>query len=371
MDRRALVDRANVVVTSVDPQTVLSVGNGQTAFTADVTGLQTLNATYLSPPLLTQTHADWGWHVTPPPAGVEPLRFTEAEISARNHSARYPVLQPKLAAETAWLRANPHRLSLLRLFLRRTDPRLPPIAPSDLRSPRQTLHLWNGTLTSSFELDGAPVSVVTAVHPSLDALATRVCSAAVRTRPGPSPSPDSDSLALALAQVRSRRLGLGLAFPYGSEAFQGGLEWGKADRHASTLVSGGRRCDGRPVLLRRLDATTHYVHLALGGGGCPHLAAGRVPHDWSIARAEGGGAEGGVEGGVEGGASGEGSACLDATLWLSPAREQVAPPSAAEVFAAAAAHWPREWSRGAALDLSGSAAKGAAALEAPCLRTFL
>ena len=199
VDRRALVDRANVVVTSVDPQTVLSVGNGQTAFTADVTGLQTLNATYLSPPLLTQTHADWGWHVTPPPAGVEPLRFTEAEISARNHSARYPVLQPKLAAETAWLRANPHRLSLLRLFLRRTDPRLPPIAPTDLRSPRQTLHLWNGTLTSSFELDGAPVSVVTAVHPSLDALATRVCSAAVRTRPGPSPSPDSHSLALALA----------------------------------------------------------------------------------------------------------------------------------------------------------------------------
>ena len=83
-----------------------------------------------------------------------------------------------------------------------------------------------------------------------------------------------------------------------------------------------------------------------------------------------GGAEGGVEGGVEGGASGEGSACLDATLWLSPAREQVAPPSAAEVFAAAAAHWPREWSRGAALDLSGSAAKGAAALEAPCSQRF-
>ena len=45
IDRRALVSRADVRVSSIDTGAFLSVGNGETAFTADVTGLQTLNAT--------------------------------------------------------------------------------------------------------------------------------------------------------------------------------------------------------------------------------------------------------------------------------------------------------------------------------------
>jgi len=143
MDRRALVERANVIVTRVDPRAALTVGNGQTAFTADVTGLQTLNSTYISPPLQMQTHADFGWHTTPPPTGVNPLRFKETAIVARNHSALYPVTQTGQAGEWAWLRANPHRLSLLRLFLRRSSG--VPIAAADVQSIRQTLHLWNGT----------------------------------------------------------------------------------------------------------------------------------------------------------------------------------------------------------------------------------
>ena len=74
IDRHALVSRHDVTVTSVDTKAFLTVGNGETAFTADVTGLQTLNATYTAPPLQTMTHAEWGWHVTPPPVGVDPLR---------------------------------------------------------------------------------------------------------------------------------------------------------------------------------------------------------------------------------------------------------------------------------------------------------
>ena len=263
MDRRALVERANVIVTHVDPRAALTVGNGQTAFTADVTGLQTLNSTYISPPLQMQTHADFGWHTTPPPTGVNPLRFKETAVVARNHSALYPVTQTGQAAEWAWLRANPHRLSLLRLFLRRSFG--VPIAAADVQSIRQTLHLWNGTLASSFVLDGARVSVTTAVHPSRDALGVRVCSAA----------------------VRSKTLGLGLAFPYGSESFKGEGGWDSSDRHSSTLVSGGGPCDARPVVRHTLDATTYHVHLDLRGGGCPSLSAGLVAHDWSIFRTVG------------------------------------------------------------------------------------
>ena len=117
IDRHALVSRHDVTVTSVDTKAFLTVGNGETAFTADVTGLQTLNATYTAPPLQTMTHAEWGWHVTPPPVGVDPLRFNETVVTARNHSARYPV--DLTTQEAQWLRSNPHRLSLLRVFLRR------------------------------------------------------------------------------------------------------------------------------------------------------------------------------------------------------------------------------------------------------------
>ena len=132
IDRRALVSRADVRVSSIDTGAFLSVGNGETAFTADVTGLQTLNATYTFPPLQTQTHADWGWHVTPPPSGVDPAKFVETPITARGHTARYPVTADGQVGEYNWLRANPHRLSLLRLFLRR-DPAAaqPPISAAD------------------------------------------------------------------------------------------------------------------------------------------------------------------------------------------------------------------------------------------------
>lgn len=154
------------------------------------------------------------------------------------------------------------------------------------------------------------------------------------------------------AAVRSKALGLGLAFPYGSEGFKGEGGWTSDYRHSSTLVSGGGPCDARPVVRHTLDATTYHVHLDLAGGGCPSLSAGRVAHDWSIFRA------------VD-----SDSSCLEASLWLAPTLQAAPPPSATEVIGAAAAHWPREWSRGAALELAQSRAKGAAALEARVTRS--
>ena len=75
------------------------------------------------------------------------------------------------------------------------------------------------------------------------------------------------------------------------------------------------------------------------------LQAG-VPHDWTISAAEG----------VQ---------CLAATLWFSLELEprQAALPSAEAVFTASASGWAKQWRSGAALDLSGSTADGAAELE--------
>ena len=59
IDRAALVRRHNPQVRSFDPRGCLSVGNGEFAFTADATGLQTFPELYDVIPLCTQSQ--WGW----------------------------------------------------------------------------------------------------------------------------------------------------------------------------------------------------------------------------------------------------------------------------------------------------------------------
>src|SRR5688572_16543424 len=63
IDREALVRRHNAVLRQLDPLSPLSLGNGEFAFTADITGLQTLPQLYENAmPLCTMSQ--WGWHRT-------------------------------------------------------------------------------------------------------------------------------------------------------------------------------------------------------------------------------------------------------------------------------------------------------------------
>src|SRR3982751_6405895 len=64
IDRLSLVSRHNVVINSFDSLGSLSVGNGEFAFTVDITGLQTFPALYENGiPLGTQSQ--WAWHAFP------------------------------------------------------------------------------------------------------------------------------------------------------------------------------------------------------------------------------------------------------------------------------------------------------------------
>ena len=47
IDRHALVTRHNVVLTKLDVENPLQVGNGEFAFTADISGLQTFAEAFL------------------------------------------------------------------------------------------------------------------------------------------------------------------------------------------------------------------------------------------------------------------------------------------------------------------------------------
>src|ERR1035438_8237648 len=64
IDRQALVSRHNPYQAKLDARSPLSVGNGEFAFTADITGLQSVPQAYESVvPLCTQSQ--WGWHGAP------------------------------------------------------------------------------------------------------------------------------------------------------------------------------------------------------------------------------------------------------------------------------------------------------------------
>jgi protein-glucosylgalactosylhydroxylysine glucosidase len=84
IDRTALVRRHSPVLRQVDPLSPLSIGNGEFAFTADVTGLQTFPEIYeQATPLCTMSQ--WGWHRAPLPAGLDPkaLRLVQFDTFGR------------------------------------------------------------------------------------------------------------------------------------------------------------------------------------------------------------------------------------------------------------------------------------------------
>jgi hypothetical protein len=172
IDRRALVTRHNVVLTKLDSQHPLQVGNGEFAFGMDLTGLQTF--------VPFNTMSQWGWHSGSLPSGqrIEDFQGQVWEIQGR--PVRYPIPDPRQPELSAWLAANPHRVNLGRIGLLLTRKDGAPATQSDLRDTRQKLDLWNGLVTSQFVLEGHPVTVTTACHPTRDAIAVRIQSPLVK-----------------------------------------------------------------------------------------------------------------------------------------------------------------------------------------------
>jgi hypothetical protein len=118
IDRQALVMRHNPTLTAVDASAPLMVGNGNLAFTADITGLQTFPEQYSSlVPLLIE--AQWGWHSFPNPQNVT-LDAAQVDVGVRGVRGKYPYLRNSDEAKNPaiqWLRQNPHKFSLGRVSL--------------------------------------------------------------------------------------------------------------------------------------------------------------------------------------------------------------------------------------------------------------
>ncbi|GAA4428037.1 hypothetical protein GCM10023169_28730 [Georgenia halophila] len=334
LDREAIVRRHAVVSDTIDPRSPVQVGNGTLAFAVDVTGLQTFPDAYPVPDAsggpagtLLGTQAQWGWHSSPPPDGREPelrrrpyrtrrgqVPYVDAEPSGKDDST--------LDEESRWLRANPHRLDLLRMGLV-VDGTSPP--REDLGPCRQVLDLWTGTVTSELALAGERLRVTTACHPERDVLAVRV-ERLDAGRPGDGP-----------------RLGVRLAFPYGSESWTNAADWGRSRDHRTEVHSPG--AGGSAATVRRyFDSAPEPLYTVavgapevLSDGDHQLLALGGTTLDRA----------------------------LDLVVELVPGGTAPAGPplSVDEVLDAARRHWPAFWRSGAALDLSATTDPRAAELE--------
>lgn len=240
IDRKELVSSHDPVLEEMDKESALTVGNGEFAFTADVTGMQSLYEEYDVLPLCTMSQ--WGWHTKP--AGSErygytldDLVMTEYDVCDGRH-VRYPQREYAGNEEVyQWLRKNPHRLNLGRIgFLYKGER----IQSEQLTEIRQELKLYEGILESAFLLDGIPCKVLTSCHDrGKDQLGFLV---------------ESPALAEGSLTVE-------ICFPYGSSDITGS-DWKANELHSTEIAD---RTERGFLLKRQLDRDSYFVAVSSDG----------------------------------------------------------------------------------------------------------
>jgi len=305
LDRRAIVRRHNPVGRKLEPFTALTVGNGEFAFTADATGLQTFPDAYEKQfPLCTTAH--WAWHTTPPSPDVRPESFRYKNFDTYGRAVPYATDRTGQEPTFNWLRENPHRMHLGRIGF--------DLPSSEIGDIEQTLDLWAGLLVSRFTVAGQPVEVQTCVHPTRDLLAIRVRS----------------------PLLTDKRLKIALRFPYPSPQ-RPMADWSaETSRHRS---EGVRVDERRAVIMRTIDDAAYRVALAWSQGAS---LDGQKPHEFFITSDRG---------------------TLELTCLFIREAPTEGPPSVADVQSAAAHHWEQFWTTGGAIDLAGSTHAKAPELE--------
>jgi len=238
IDRKALVDRNKVQVNAFDSLASLSLGNGNFAFTVDITGLQTFPERY-SKGVPLGTQSQWGWHSFP---NTRKYRFEETlrAYNFRGKEELYAVQfnekgRPQAAAD--YFRINPHRLHLGVVGLELRNPQGEIMRPEDLSEINQELDLWNGTINSLFKAGEFSVHTQSYCHPEMDMMASSIES----------------------SMFLSGNLRLRLAFPYPSgNHSDDACDWSSPGKHSTKVLA---QKPGAVLLERRLDNDSYYVLL--------------------------------------------------------------------------------------------------------------
>ncbi len=237
IDRYALVHRHNVINTSFDSLSSLSVGNGAFAFTADVTGMQSFPDAYANGVPL-GTESEWGWHSFP---NTENLKIEDAqktyELEGKKISYTVQLKEPEQSKKAVeYFRVNQHRLQLGNIGLEITKKDGSIAGIEDIKNIQQQLDLWTGTINSSFTVDGVAVKVITVCHQQQDAVAFKIES----------------------ELIKEKRLHIRIRFPYPNGQFKDvGNNW-KSDSKASTVFT---NASSGGSIKRMLDTTVYYTNI--------------------------------------------------------------------------------------------------------------
>jgi len=233
INRRELVSRHNPIIRSIEVESPLTVGNGNFAFTADPTGMQSLYQLFYENNMPLCTMAQWGWHTEPVGGGKENYTLDDVEMTVFEYENRELYLPVDKKEESAdayqWLRQNPHRANLASIALT-VDSR--EITPDQLSKIYQEQHLYEGRLESSFNLDEKKCKITTVCDRKTDTLGFQI-------------------------ESEHNNLRVSIAFPYGSHNMSGS-DWEQAKKH-QTAVSNN---EGNQIKFSRvMDDFTYYVSL--------------------------------------------------------------------------------------------------------------
>lgn len=162
INRKALVQRHNVIVTKADSLSSLTVGNGRFAFTVDATGLQTFPKEY-SKGVPLGTQSEWGWNSFNDTAGYKREEaYKNFHVNGRDVPYTVQWNSPERNKNAAnWFRQNPHRLQLANIGFELVKKDGTAAKLEDIKDIKQELDLWTGEIKSRFVFDGEPVTVST------------------------------------------------------------------------------------------------------------------------------------------------------------------------------------------------------------------
>jgi len=301
IDREKLVRRHTPRLSGADRLSPFTVGNGDFAYTADITGLQTFPEYYENGiPLATQSN--WGWHTIPGPKHYSLEDATEY-LDSSGRQVPYASLQQTEAG--AWLRANPHRLHLGRFGLWLQDSAGRELTIDDITEVDQAADLWEGILRSSFHADGKEVLVETACHPEMDLVGVRIRSRL------------SDN----------GQIGIRFDFPYGNPAWgKDPGDWNNPDRHSSRIVEEG---PNGIIIERLLDDDRYYVSVQWAGNA---VFSQSGTHSFHLSISEGN--------------------LFEFSVRFSRTDKTAEPLPVENILEASADHWRSFWKSGGAIDLS-------------------
>jgi protein-glucosylgalactosylhydroxylysine glucosidase len=307
IDRKALVARHNPVINKIDNMEPLTVGNGDFAFTADATGLQTLHE-YYSTGIPLGTLSNWGWH-----SELNNSNYSlEQSLKNYNTYGREVSYASDMNSEAAkYLRANPHRMDLGKVgFLFNGEE----IKTGDIKNVKQELNLWEGIIKSSFNLHEDLIKVETCANPNASGIAVKVKS--------------------------SKENNLAIAFDFSYASAQWGkdpCDWNNPGKHSSVLLD---KSNNSFLIKRVVDSTVYYVKVSWTGKAIFNLAGQHRFFLTFPTQKE-----------------------IEFTWHAYAAMPKNSASSVKEIFAQSVKYWQKFWISGGAVDLSGSTDPRAKELE--------